>query len=374
MPRRGENIFKRQDGRWEARYIHHYENGKAKYRYLYGSTYHEVRSKRLAELTRLESEQMPMVQRNITLEQLARLWLNDIKFSVKESTYTRYHRSVHKYILPNLGNLPILKLDAQTVNRFSGMLLNAGGLNSRPLSSKSVCDILCVLKAIDQFGRLNGYPCPPLDAIRYPPKSNRPIKIFSPDIRVALETVLLCSEDTTSLGILFSLFTGVRIGELCGLRWGDIDLTNATVKICRTVERIEDLDPLSGKKTKVIISEPKTEHAVRLIPLPQFLCEYLRKQKRTEDIYLLSGQPSCIEPHCFYVRYKRFLRKHNIADHTFHSLRHTFATRCVEHGFDTKSLSEILGHANVTTTLMFYVHPSLEQKRTQMELLTPAHS
>ncbi|MBQ9745412.1 MAG: site-specific integrase, partial [Clostridia bacterium] len=182
---------------------------------------------------------------------------------------------------------------------------------------------------------------------------------------------LLDSEDTTSLGILFALFTGVRIGELCGLRWEDIDLRSSTPCVRRTVERIADLDPLSPAKTKVIISEPKTESSVRTIPLPSFLAEYLRRVQMAGEVYLVSGNTETPEPHCFYVRYKNFLKKHGIGDYTFHALRHTFATQCVEYGFDTKSLAEILGHSSVTTTMAFYVHPTMEQKRAQMELLAP---
>lgn len=186
-----------------------------------------------------------------------------------------------------------------------------------------------------------------------------------------LESLLFGAEDTTSLGILLSMFLGLRIGEVCGLRWGDIDFESQTVKIARTVERIADTSPTAQHRTKVIISEPKTEKSIRTIPLPVFLTEYIQKQRKANSVYLLSENHHFIEPHCFYLRYKKFLRRNHIPDYTFHALRHTFATRCVEAGFDIKSLAEILGHASVTTTMMFYVHPSMETKRSQMELLSP---
>ena len=371
MPRRGENIFKRQDGRWEARYIHHYENGKAKYRYLYGTTYGEVKQKRLAEQVQVIPEKSPGPRRGGDIGRLACEWLRDVKISVKESTYARYCMIVNNYIIPHLGAVPLSKLDPQAVNLFSEKLLKNGGSGGHPLSSKSVCDILCVLKSVHRFGKCNGFGAQSLDGLRYPQRSGRQIEIFSANDGVLLETALLRSEDATSLGILFALFTGVRIGELCGLKWEDIDFSDCTVRICRTVERISDTDPLAERKTKLIVSEPKTHSSARVIPLPKFLPEHLLKYRGPDNTYLLTGNTDFVEPHCFYTRYKSFLRKHHIGDHTFHSLRHTFATRCVEHGFDTKSLSEILGHSNVTTTLMFYVHPSLVQKRKQMELLTP---
>ncbi len=162
--------------------------------------------------------------------------------------------------------------------------------------------------------------------------------------------------------------------ELCGLRWEDIDFASGTVHIRRTVERIADLDRQAQHKTKVIISEPKTENAVRVIPLPGFLVKLLSDRRKSDDCYLLTGTPGPTEPHRYYVQYRRFLQRNGIDHHTFHALRHTFATRCVELGFDTKSLSEILGHSNVTTTLKYYVHPTLQQKKAQMELLAPGHS
>ena len=156
------------------------------------------------------------------------------------------------------------------------------------------------------------------------------------------------------------------------MRHGDIDLDNQVVSISRTVERIADLDVTTKTKTKIIVSEPKTDSSVRIIPLPSFLVEYLRSFDMTPDCYLLTGTTKYTEPHQYYLRYKTFMRKLGLENYTFHALRHTFATRCMDNGFDPKSLSEILGHANVSTTLALYVHPTLEQKRRQMELLKPS--
>ena len=210
-----------------------------------------------------------------------------------------------------------------------------------------------------------------MEGVRYPQKSAGEIKIFNNEKRKILEKILFTSSDSTSLGIILALFLGLRIGEICGLMWGDINYTDLTINISRTVERIADLEPNSENKTKVVISKPKTEKAVRTIPIPEFLREYIFRQRKDSNTFILTGTTSFIEPHCLYMRYKKFLRENGIEDNTFHSLRHTFATRCVEEGFDTKALAEILGHSSVTTTMNFYVHPSMESKRKQMELLTP---
>lgn len=302
---------------------------------------------------------------------LAELWLDDIRISIKESTYSRYYRTVTKYIIPEIGKNAVSEMDNFAINRFTEGLMVDGGIRGEGLSSKTVTDILCVLKSIFKFGRVNGFPVCNLEGIRYPQRTGKAIRILDSELRASLETVLMNSEDTTSLGILFSLFTGIRIGELCGLRWGDFDFGNNTVAVCRTVERIDDHDPNAPSKTKVIICEPKTESSARIIPIPRFLSRHLQKFKKSPGCYFVTGRTEFIEPHCFYIRYRNFMRRHNVDYYSFHALRHTFATRCVEIGFDTKSLSEILGHANISTTLSVYVHPSLEQKRSQMERLTP---
>lgn len=372
MSRRGESIYKRKDGRWEARYIYTYDNGKAKYKYIYGKTYSEVKLKRLSAMTFLGGSAKNKSDRIATVKDVANEWLMYVSPAIKESTLTRYHRQLEKYILPVIGNAVISKTDAQTISCFIQRLLINGGLKGTPLSPKSVGDILCIIKAIYKFGIIHGYSCPDLKEIRYPQKNAVKIKTVSSNSLKHMEDLLLHSDDTTSLGILICLFTGIRIGELCGLKWGDIDFFNSCIKISRTVERISNLDPLSKTKTKVIISEPKTDTSVRVIPIPCFLQDCLLKLRKSNDVYIVSGNGKCIEPHCFYVRYKRYLKRNHMEDNTFHALRHTFATRCIECGFDVKSLAEILGHANVTTTMMFYVHPSMEQKRLQMERLTPS--
>lgn len=372
MSRRGECIYKRKDGRWEARFICTYENGKAKYKYIYGKSYNEVKLKRLSAMTSPLSTVKNKSDSIATVTDVAKAWLMYVSPTIKESTLTRYNRQLEKYILPVIGSIVISKTEVQTIRCFIQKLLTNGGMKGNPLSSKSVSDILCVVKSIYKFGSLCGYNCPDLKELKYPQKNTVKIKTISSNLLKHMETILLHSDDSTSLGILICLFTGIRIGELCGLKWGDIDFFNSCIKISRTVERISNLDPHAKTKTKIIISEPKTNTSVRVIPIPQFLKEYLFKLKQANEIYIVSGNEKCTEPHCFYIRYKRYLKRNGIEDNTFHALRHTFATRCIECGFDIKSLSEILGHANVTTTMMFYVHPSMEQKRLQMERLTPA--
>ena len=195
-------------------------------------------------------------------------------------------------------------------------------------------------------------------------------KMYAKKNREMLEKLLLRRRDTTSVGIMLSLFTGLRIGELCGLRWEDIDLKEKMLCVSRTVERIADTDALH-RRTKLIVSEPKTANSYRQIPLPDFLVEILRNLTAEEEVYLVSGRDIPIEPCTFYKQYRKFMTENGLPIYPFHSLRHTFATRCIEVGFDIKALSEIMGHASVTTTMAVYVHPPMAQKRKYMEKLKP---
>ena len=381
MARKGENIFKRKDGRWEARYIHHYdENGRAVYRYLYARSYTVAKEKRLRAMSEPEVAVVTSDDQT-SLAFLCNKWLCDVKMSVKESTYSRYYMTVKRYIVPAMGDERVSAIGAREINAFSQQLMSRGD-SSDGLSAKTVTDIIVVLKSILKYGVSDGYATGQMTGVRYPAKEPRRVSIIEDAKLTELENLLISSEKRIAVGVLISLYTGVRIGELCGLRWRDVDIENGLMRICRTVERISEVDPLAKRKTKLIICDPKTESSIRTIPLPPFLLERLRNEfcrvrastalgSDALDIYVISGRSTPLEPHSVYAKYKRFLRANNLGDYTFHTLRHTFATRCIEAGFDAKSLSEILGHSSITTTLSIYVHPTMSQKRAQMGRLIP---
>lgn len=376
MSRRGESIYKRKDGRWEARFIHHYENGEAKYRSVYAHSYTEAKAKRFEEISQPECSHVTRVKYIAKFGEISMLWLRDIRSCVKESTYSRYYRIVEHYINPTFADIMLIKLDQQYIKSFSVRLKTSGGMNGTSLSDKTVSDILCVLKSIFRYGNDNGYPCEILTKMKMSAFSKSEPKIITNTKREMIETEIfesesICNDCRIKIGILLTLYTGIRIGELCGLRNSDIDLNENTVSIKRTVQRISDLSLHTTSKTKVIIDKPKTVSSIRTIPIPSFLANILTVYVSNPEFYLLTGTEEFYEPHRFYMRYKTFMKRLGLEEYTFHSLRHTFATRCIDNGFDAKSLSEILGHSNVSTTLSLYVHPTLEQKRKQMEKLKP---
>lgn len=369
MSRRGENIFKRKDGRWEARVPEYKINGEKVYRSIYGRSYTEVKLKKNDYYRSVNHKKFTKLPESTTFADIADYWLTTIKGTVKESSFTRYHRNVHSYLNPAMGTRTLPEINSNAICQLKDELIESGGKRGDGLSEKTVSDLLSTLKMILMYAEEQGYPVMNAELIRNPKKKKHEVNVIPGRVVSQLEEILLSSDDRISLGILLTLHTGIRNGELCGLRWGDFDFGSGTIRICRTVERIKDLSPLADHKTKVVITEPKTESSKREIPLPKTLCLYLRSHRGAADEYLLTGTDKPSEPHTLYIRYERFLRRNGFESYTFHAIRHTFATRGIASGFDAKSLSEILGHSDVTTTLRCYVHPSMEEKRSQMETL-----
>lgn len=167
-----------------------------------------------------------------------------------------------------------------------------------------------------------------------------------------------------NLGVYICLSTGMRIGEICGLKWCDINITTETISVNRTIERIYIID--GGKRyTELIISTPKTQNSIREIPMNRELLKLIKPLKRlmNNDYFVLTNEAKPTEPRTYRNYYKQLLKQLEIPDLKFHGLRHSFATRCIESLCDYKTVSVILGHANISTTLNLYVHPNMEQKK-----------
>lgn len=376
MCKHGENIRKRKDGRWEARLISEYDGtGKAKYRSFYGKTYLEAKEKRISYL-RNGAEAQHQQKINITdkskilVSYIMIKWLDSRKDSVKESTYAHYKNLAETHILPGLGRIPLVALTLENINQFLKELLSSGRVDGKGgLSPKTVADIRSVLLLALEYARSKQYPCPDLDKIFSPHVSRPEMKVLTLEQQEKLENYLFQHPGPMELGILITLYGGLRIGELCALQWRDIHFESGTLQVSKTILRIQKEDRDKEKKTQVLISRPKTDSSNRLIPLPGFLLEFLRNFRQESESYLLTGTKFYLEPRMCLEKYKKILEKAGLESHTFHTLRHTFATRCVEKGFDPKSLSEILGHANINTTLQNYVHPSIDLKKEQMNRL-----
>lgn len=375
MARRGENIYKRKDGRWEARYPKSYTDGHIVYGYVYGQTYSEAKSKR-ADLMAI-AKMSPITtsvksDSDKILRDLANEWLTYKRPSVKESTYVRYRHLYERHIDEQFGTIKVKDLDVNEIAMYIRSRLKTNVNDG--LAPKTIQDILSVYHMLISYGVESKLLSPDSISIS---KNHLPLKISDskvtvllPKERIALEKYVLRQNDIRTFGIFIALYTGIRIGELCALRWGDVDLRNGILHINNTLQRLHDYSGCSDKKTRVVISKPKTESSKRIIPLSSFLIERLSAFASAPNHFILTDSDVPEETRSYLYFYKRQLSNCGLPEYTFHTIRHTFATRCVEEGIDIKALSEILGHSNVKITMNRYVHPSLETKRQYLERLT----
>lgn len=376
MARTGENIYKRKDGRWEARYIASYDgNGKAKYKYLYARTYTEVKAKlfKAQNYTHLTNEAEKSKDKE-KYEYWLDEWLRTKRLSVKESTYIRYRNTIENHIKPDLGKYPISKISTSLMEQFVSHKLQDGRKDGNGgLSPKSMSDIMVIIKESFKYAQSYGVIviCS-FDRISFK-KNAQEMRVLTLLEEQRLLDVLFKDFDRYKLGVFICLYTGIRIGELCALQWKNVSLSENAIKIEHTMQRLQSEDLNALKKTRIIVTEPKSFAALRTIPLPEFVIEVIKPFVGTPNAYVLSGEcKTIIEPRTMQNRFKTYLIEGQINDANFHSLRHTFATRCVEAGFDVKTLSEILGHSSVKITLDKYVHSSMQLKRNNMEKLKPA--
>ena len=310
---------------------------------------------------------------SLTFSDLSAKWLSHKKRNVKESSYAFYYRTVKVTLDPLFGEKVLSVLSGEEINDIFLSLINDKRENGKCLSPSTISNITRIFRNIWLYGQKNNFPCEEFELIKDRRPNQHIRHVMTSDEVMNIVNIFLEHRTLTSLGILFVLFTGVRIGELCGIKWKDISLNerNSFVIITTTVQRIIETDETADKKTKVIIDQPKTEKSKRSIPIVDFLRFYMQGFQNEPDTYFLTGTTLCTEPHTFYMRYKTFLKKYGLGNYTFHELRHSFSTFCVDKKMDIKSLSEILGHSTVKTTMDFYVHPSYKSKKNQLEKLVP---
>lgn len=372
MSRKGENIYKRKDGRWEGRYIRFYdEQGKAKYGYIYGRTYYETKQLLIDEKSR---RSVPDVARQSSIKYADLLdeWLQFSRINIKESTYARYLHLVNTHIKPSLGKYPTSKVSTQLIETYINSQLKDGRLDGNgPLSAKTVSDILTIVKSSFEYAKNHNIQVAcNLGKLGIKQQKND-IRVLSSMEQEALVHVLTDGMDLLKFGTLLALYTGIRIGELCALQWEDISLDHAKLKVQKTLQRIQDTNRCAPARTKIIITEPKSKCSIRDIPLPDFLIPIAKQFSCSSKAFVLTGEKTkFVEPRTMQNHFKRYIAACGIEDANFHALRHTFATRCVEAGFEIKSLSEVLGHANVNITLNRYVHSSFDLKCSNMNKLT----
>ena len=352
MPRRGENIYKRSDGRWEGRYIRgRTPEGRAQYGYVYAATYSACREKRRQRLRELPREITP--SNNLTLPEAVDMFFAERERKLKESTVSRYRYVVRQYIQPQLGTAPLYTLTEQRVADSYRKLQEQG------LSAKSTRDVGVLLRAILRTASKRGCFCTGLNA-ELPAYKKRQVEIFTEPEILRLAHYIMDKPDPTGLGVLLTLNSGLRLGELCALRWSDIDLHAGFLRVEREVQRLYEKG-----HTRLVVQPPKSESSCRRIPLPADMLSLLAtyKPKNAGSFCLLTSSGDPLEPRTMQNRYRSLLKRAGVPYRNFHALRHTYATRCIEQNVDVKSVSEMLGHSDVRITLQTYVHVSLRHKQ-----------
>lgn len=349
MARKGENIYKRKDGRYEGRFIIGYDiSGKAKYCSVYAKSYTDVKKK----MQKYRSRPQSITRKSsFTLSEWMNIWLSR-KNNIKLSTQKLYRRIIDNHITPQIGKIALRNLSSDTIQCF---------ISSLALAPATVKLIYTVLKAALKSAEEEKY------------IENVYSRISAPGILRKEPTVLTRSEQHTlecslatpnDIGILICLYTGLRIGELCALKWENIDLDNALLHVCGTQSRIDG---------KLIITPPKSSASQRIIPIPSVLLNKLRSHSHNGS-FVLYSKNGMMDVRTYRRNFKRILKRASLPNIKFHALRHIFATRSLELGVDYKTLSIVLGHSSVKTTMDLYVHPLDEHIKIEMNKLNSIYS
>ena len=297
---------------------------------------------------------------NSSFSSVAAAWLAGKKPYIRKSTYATYSLLLWKHIMAELGNKAQIR--EEDVQEFVNRKLSQG------LSHKTVKDILVVMKMILRFGQKHGMmPACNMD-IRFPtPGHKRSIDVLTLSHQRLLLNYVKENTSYLNIGIFICLAGGLRIGEICALQWADIDTRSGVIRINKTVQRIYFTAIAFGADAhdELLMGPPKTPTSIREIPMTHELLAMIRPLKKNArpENYVLSNKPTPVEPRAYRDYFYRIERKLGLPKMRFHGLRHSFATRCIESKCDYKTVSVLLGHTNISTTLNLYVHPNMDQKR-----------
>ena len=297
------------------------------------------------------------MEQKTTFSKVAELWKADKKQYVKKSTYAAYALLIQSHLLPELGEQE--EVSEEDVQSFVNQKLEAG------LSQKTVRDILVVLKMILRFGAKRRYwPSRQIDIIFPTERERQDMEVLTLANQRQLMNYVKEHFTFLNLGIFICLNAGLRIGEVCALQWDDIDVASGVIHVGKTIQRIYIVDG-QEKYTELIIDKPKTKNSIRDIPMTRDLLSLIRPLKKIVrgDYYVLTNSAAPTEPRTYRTYFNKLQKELGLPKMRFHGLRHSFATRCIESKCDYKTVSVLLGHSNISTTLNLYVHPNLEQKK-----------
>lgn len=357
MARRGENIRKRKDGRWEGRYIKgRNSDRRAIWGYIYGHSYSDVK-RRLTEC-KAEMHRYALSKENPTFLEVSEEWERSISLGVKASTAAHYHYTLSHYILPELGNCHIKQLDEVALGQALHRIIAPTNHRHKMLGFSVAKECIALIRRICKYATHLHLMSPIELNFKILNIKNKQIPVLPDDSQKIVRDYVYAELCQRKLGLLFMLEMGLRIGEVCGLQWKDVDFKHKALKVNKTVERIY----IAPGKTAVVVQSPKTGSSYQEIPIPNRLFLALKKLQKSDDIWILSGRKNPVEPRCYRKSLYRYLKKAGIEPVNPHALRHTFATSCLQAGCNIKTLSELLGHATPDITMRQYVHTCWEWK------------
>jgi len=293
-------------------------------------------------------------------------WLLEKKIYIKESTYACYSNNIFNHIIPELGNYYLKDINHKIIQTF---LLNLAN-NENKLSSKTIKDISIIIKGSIKKG-INEKLIDYFELDFYYPKDEKKknIYILTKEEQEILTEYAIKHFSNQSIGLLLALYSGIRIGELCALKWEDIDFKSGIIKINKTIQRIY-IKNMDGYLSKVIVTNPKTKNSYREIPINKKLLKLLKQFNGNKKGFVISKNGNFVEPRTYRKYFNRTLKVNSLRHINFHSLRHTFATNCISLGANYKTVSELLGHANINITLNLYVHPRMNEKKKCINLVS----
>lgn len=304
---KGENIFKRKDGRWEGRYIKGYElSGKIKYGFCYGKTYRETKEKVTQCKAALAcGKPVPVGTSRHRFGYYCDQWLAQRRGNVKESTYIKYSTALERHIKPKLGGCLPLAITTGLIEEFTQELLF-----EEELAPKTVHDTLVMLQGILKYTEGFFPALFPHVEIRYPKVDRKQMRVLSREEQRQFASYLLADLDSCKFGVLLSLFTGIRIGELCALQWSAVSLEEGTIRISATMQRLQDTAGTGSSRTRIVIGSPKSGTSNRVIPMTDFTLELChRMAPGQEEAYLLTGTERYMEPRALQYRMEKYTRE-----------------------------------------------------------------
>ncbi|WP_086315354.1 hypothetical protein A5821_002834 [Enterococcus sp. 7F3_DIV0205] len=363
---KGENIYKRKDGRWEGRYPKARKaDGSIYYGYIYARSYRTVKEQMIEKKAQaIVSYEGHSKEFQGTFGHWAHLWLTEIMAKkIKESTYASYNNKLQLHILPFLESYPLKKITSLTINQFVQSL-------AKSLGSSSIKIVFRIVKSCFEAAKERGFiylnPC---ENTALPKNSKKNIQALTRAQQKAVEAESLMDEK--GLPILLALETGMRIGEICALKWTDIDFESSLLRVERTKQRICLPNSTTGQRSKIVETAPKTANSTRVIPLTTKIKKVLLYWKSHSSAeYVVTSDNRSIEPRTVSYRFEKIKQKLGLFNMPFHALRHTFATRCVELGVNIAAISSLLGHSSIKLTLDTYTNSFLEEQRAAIKKLS----